>query len=43
MQVIVVGVDVAVGMVLVAVAGYCDVINVEVVVAPFLQVNFLLM
>ena len=43
LQVIVVGVDVVVGMVVVAVVGYCDVINVGLVVTAFVQVNFLLM
>ena len=41
-QVIVVGVDVVVGMVVVAVVGYCNVINVGVVVTAFVQVIFLL-
>ena len=43
MQVIVVGVDVVVGMVVVAVVGYCDVVNVVVVVTAFVRVAFLLM
>ena len=42
MQVIVVGVDVVVGMVVVAVVGYCDVVNVVVVVTAFVWVAFLL-
>ena len=40
MQVIVVGVVVVLGMVVVAVVGYCYVINVGVVVTAFVRVNF---
>ena len=43
LQVIVVGVDIVLGMVVVAVVGYCYVINVGVVVTAFVRVNFLLM
>ena len=38
----VVGVDVVVGMVVVAVVGYCNVINVGVVVTVFLRVDIYL-
>ena len=43
MQVIVVGVYVVVRMVVVAVVGYCNVVNVVVVVTAFVWVAFLLM